>query len=339
MPYRAWDRQPSGPRSPFTFGSLFARGIRQSWNESSEVIEARIENLPWMSSVEKPGVPRSTRKPPISSSSSLAQTTATSAMEPLVIQSLVPFRTYAPSWRRARVFIAPGSEPWSGSVSPKQPTRAPVARRGSHCSFCASEPYATMGNMTRPDWIDAAEFLHRLVLPRRGRAGHPQQRPERRRQRRGVKEVDRHVQPEEARRDVRVHRAGRPDHLRLEGAEPRGVVRHEPEHARRRREGRRAARASRGEREPEEEDDRDHLEPAHRAERRDAAAADGGPEGRILDPLRRRPRREEPVDESREDQRVTEHEAGDDPREGGRGDPAGPVEAGGEGGHARAASG
>src|SRR5439155_189085 len=145
------------PRKPFTCGSLFSRGIRQSWNESSEVIEARIENLPWMSSVEKPGVPRSTRKPPISSSSSLAQTTATSAMEPLVIQSLVPFRTYAPSWRRARVFIAPGSEPWSGSVSPKQPTRAPVARRGSHCSFCASEPYAKMGNMTRPDWTDATE--------------------------------------------------------------------------------------------------------------------------------------------------------------------------------------
>src|SRR2546426_2733296 len=82
-----------------------------------------------MSSVENPGVPRSTRKPPISPSSSLAQTTATSATEPLVIQSLVPLRTYAPPSRRARVFIPPGSEPWSGSVRPKQPTRAPVARR------------------------------------------------------------------------------------------------------------------------------------------------------------------------------------------------------------------
>src|SRR5207244_9989518 len=100
-----------------------------------------------MSSVEKPGVPRSTRKPPISPSSSLAQTTATSAMEPLVIQSLVPFRTYASPCRRARVFIEPGSEPWSGSVRPKHPTFSPVARRGSHFSFCASEPYAWMGYM------------------------------------------------------------------------------------------------------------------------------------------------------------------------------------------------
>jgi hypothetical protein len=35
--------------------------MRQSWNESSDVIEARIENLPWISSVPNPGVPRSTR--------------------------------------------------------------------------------------------------------------------------------------------------------------------------------------------------------------------------------------------------------------------------------------
>src|SRR5437879_2838493 len=30
--------------------------MRQSWNASSEVIEARIENLPWLSSVAQPGV-------------------------------------------------------------------------------------------------------------------------------------------------------------------------------------------------------------------------------------------------------------------------------------------
>ena len=85
--------------------------MRQSWKASSDVMEARIENLPWMSSVEKPGVPFSTRKPRISPSSVLAQTTATSAIEPLVIQSLVPFRTQASPFFTARVFIAPGSEP------------------------------------------------------------------------------------------------------------------------------------------------------------------------------------------------------------------------------------
>ena len=78
---------------PLAPGSLFSAGMRQSWKDSSEVIDARIENLPWMSRVEKPGRPRSTRKPPISPSSPLAHTTATSATEPLVIQSFVPFRT------------------------------------------------------------------------------------------------------------------------------------------------------------------------------------------------------------------------------------------------------
>ena len=105
-------------------------------------MDARIENLPWMSIAEKPGVPFSTRKPQISPSSSFAHTTATSAIEPLVIQSFVPFRTYSLPFFDARVVIDPGSEPWSGSVSPKHPTAAPVASGGSHFSFCASEPYA-----------------------------------------------------------------------------------------------------------------------------------------------------------------------------------------------------
>src|SRR5205823_11391710 len=73
-------------------------------------MDARIENLPWMSRVEKPGVPFSTRKPRISPSSVFAQTTATSAIKPFVIQSFVPLRTYASPLRTARVFIPPGSE-------------------------------------------------------------------------------------------------------------------------------------------------------------------------------------------------------------------------------------
>ena len=33
-----------------------------------------------------------------------------------------------------------GSEPKSGSVSPKQPIAVPCAIRGSHSSFCSSDP-------------------------------------------------------------------------------------------------------------------------------------------------------------------------------------------------------
>ncbi len=37
--------------------------------------------------------------------------------------------------------IRAGSEPKSGSVSPKQPIASPAAIRGSHCCFCSSDPY------------------------------------------------------------------------------------------------------------------------------------------------------------------------------------------------------
>ncbi len=41
----------------------------------------------------------------------------------------------------ARVFIEPGSDPASGSVSPKQPIASPVAIRGSHSSLWSSLPH------------------------------------------------------------------------------------------------------------------------------------------------------------------------------------------------------
>jgi hypothetical protein len=49
-------------------------------------------------------------------------------------------RTQSPPSRLAYVRIAPGSEPWSGSVSPKQPMTSPAAMRGSHVRFCSSLP-------------------------------------------------------------------------------------------------------------------------------------------------------------------------------------------------------
>ena len=92
-----------------------------------------------MSWVVKPSVPLGTRKPRVPSSVT-AHTTATSAIEPLVIHIFCPCRIQSGPSRRARVRIEPGSDPASGSVSPKQPIASPAAMRGSHCCFCSSLP-------------------------------------------------------------------------------------------------------------------------------------------------------------------------------------------------------
>jgi hypothetical protein len=61
-------------------------------------------------------------------------------MDPLVIHSLVPFSTQSGPSLRALVRMRDGSEPASGSVSPKQPIASPAAILGSHSFFCFSEP-------------------------------------------------------------------------------------------------------------------------------------------------------------------------------------------------------
>jgi len=90
-------------------------------------------------------------------SSSLAHTTATSAIEPLVIQAFSPERTQPSPSRRARVLMAPGFEPKSGSVSPKQPIASPRARSGIQRSFCAREPHVAIGWITSADCTDTNE--------------------------------------------------------------------------------------------------------------------------------------------------------------------------------------
>ena len=67
----------------------------------------------------------------------------------LVIHIFEPLSTYESPSRSARVRIAPGSEPPSASVSPKQPTIFPDASSGRYFFLCSSEPYALIGNMTR----------------------------------------------------------------------------------------------------------------------------------------------------------------------------------------------
>ncbi len=58
----------------------------------------------------KPRAPRGTRNPRMPCSVE-AQTTAMSAMDPLVIHILVPERTQPPPSRTARVFMLDGSLP------------------------------------------------------------------------------------------------------------------------------------------------------------------------------------------------------------------------------------
>ena len=102
--------------------------------------DARSEILWWTSCALNPAMPFSTRNPRMPSSSVRAHTTATSASDPLVIHILVPEMTQSSPSRRARVRIEPGSEPESGSVSPKQPISSPSAMPGSQRCFCSSLP-------------------------------------------------------------------------------------------------------------------------------------------------------------------------------------------------------
>ena len=75
------------------------------------------------------------------STAALAQTMATSAIEPLVIQVFSPFSTQFDPLRTARVSMPAGFDPNPGSVNPKQPTASPDCRRGSQRDFCSSDPY------------------------------------------------------------------------------------------------------------------------------------------------------------------------------------------------------
>ena len=110
-----------------------------------------------MSRTVKPRVSVGTMKPLMGfspSSSARAHTIARSAIPPLVIQSLSPFSTQSDPRRRAVVRMPPGSEPKSGSVSPKQPIASPRAIRGSHSCFCSSDPYSRIGNITSEPWAE-----------------------------------------------------------------------------------------------------------------------------------------------------------------------------------------
>ncbi len=52
-----------------------------------------------------------------------------------------------------------GSEPWSGSVSPKQPMTSPAAMRGSQVCFCSSLPKRWMAYMAREPCTETRERM------------------------------------------------------------------------------------------------------------------------------------------------------------------------------------
>jgi hypothetical protein len=71
-----------------------------------------------------------------------------------VIHILLPVSLKPPSTLRARVTMLPGSEPWFGSVRPKQPIHSPLASLGRYFCFVASLPNSLIGTNT----LDEAPF-------------------------------------------------------------------------------------------------------------------------------------------------------------------------------------
>src|SRR5215472_1580621 len=108
-------RHINGDFSPPDFGRIASLARWTSWSTSSLVSEARRDSLPFWSLAEKPLVCVGTRKPRMELASLcapvLAHTTATWAVEPLVIHILAPFSTQ-PSFDSLAVVIIPaGFEP------------------------------------------------------------------------------------------------------------------------------------------------------------------------------------------------------------------------------------
>src|SRR6266513_2901641 len=143
MPYRAWVRHRRGDLSPPDSGSTASLDTHTSCNTSSLVSLARRLSLPFWSLALKPLVFVGTRKPRIEFTLStvpvLAHTMASWAVEPLVIHILAPFNTQPSFVSFATVIMPAGFDPWSGSVSPKQPITSPDAIFGSQRRFCSSE--------------------------------------------------------------------------------------------------------------------------------------------------------------------------------------------------------
>jgi hypothetical protein len=80
----------------------------------------------------------------------LAKTMKWWALGALVMKVLVPFSTHSLPFFTAVLFIAPASEPASGSVSANDPIHSPRAIIGRYFFFCSSLPKRTMPMQPMP---------------------------------------------------------------------------------------------------------------------------------------------------------------------------------------------
>src|SRR5690606_4117115 len=139
-------------------GSRASAGSRTSSRVIPPVDEARSDSLCRISRALTPGVSIGTTNPAIPSSGTRAQITATSATGALVIHIFEPVRIQSPPGVRvARLAMDAGSEPWSGSVRPKQPIASPAAIRGSQARFCSSDPYRQIAYIASDPCTDTSD--------------------------------------------------------------------------------------------------------------------------------------------------------------------------------------
>src|SRR5260370_4223794 len=119
---------------------MFSAGTITSSIMMAPVTEARRLNLPSILGVVRPFMLRSRMKPRMAPPSSVLQITSTSAIGELVIHILDPEPLYPPRTVTALLFMPPGWQPCSHSVSAKQPTHSPVARLGREFLRHSSHP-------------------------------------------------------------------------------------------------------------------------------------------------------------------------------------------------------
>ena len=111
-----------------------------------DVTDARSDILWWISGALKPDASVGTTKPRMPSSVR-AHTTATSAIEPLVIHILVPVSTQSSPSRRACVRIPAGLEPKSGSVRGETADQLTRGHAGQPLLLLLSLPQRQIANM------------------------------------------------------------------------------------------------------------------------------------------------------------------------------------------------
>ena len=117
---------PERARSSFLFSlsippSRYSTGIRQSSRTTSAVCDARMPSFVFLLALAQAGCPRADHEGGLaavpSSGSTVATTTWTSAMPPLVMKTLVPLRTHSSPSSFAVLFRLLTSEPACGSVT------------------------------------------------------------------------------------------------------------------------------------------------------------------------------------------------------------------------------